>query len=390
MLHDKSRFPIDHASQLLTVFPQHVLTISSKAHALVKWSREDNACTLPTAELLIRYEPDKSQIFVDNALFKKYGIADISEKLRRNTQYVGARMKRMVTGLSRDVLTEHGLSETPRNALVFDLKKIDAVRAETRRARRRPEDHKDKALDVIRHAETTLGKAHAAYARTEKRLTQISRDLNSPGNAHLPAYWFEAQKEIRSALEECLFMLDIGKNLYAEISDLSYKYNTPLRFKTKRIRRPQKYSQGERVRIEAFDKMIGIEAVYIYRERFYWSDKTGSLMEHKKEFVPDTDATLWSGYYKEWSFSDGTGVQKWLWIPVALLNTYTHKDSTILSPEEKEQLKFYRTDIRYVSTEVKRIGGKAHRCAKFDMRRSVNPAKEEPPRTPEKNKHKSA
>lgn len=378
---------IDQPSHLLTAFPQHTLTISSKAHALRRWSTEDNACTQPTDILLLRFEADTNLLFVDNTLFKMYDIPDLSKKLRDNTQYCGARMKRMVTGT--------GQQQNSRSALVFDLNKISAVRAsarnEEKRARLRPVDHVDRSLDIMKHAETTFDKAHAAYKRVAKRLEEVNKELANPGNAAMPAYWFETKREIRSVLEQSFFMLDIAKNLHAEVVDLAHRYNTPLRRASKRVTRNNPYApkDAQRTRILAFEKMIEIEAKFIHRERHYWSDKTGFLKEHLKAYVPeDIDPTLFSGYYKEWSHSDNTGVQKWLWIPVALLNTYTHKDSTILTPEEKEDLKFYRTDVRYVSTEVKRIGGKAQRCAKFDMRRTVNPARDEPQREPEKNKHK--
>lgn len=378
---------IDQPSHLLTAFPQHTLTISSEAHSSRRWLSLDKVCTMPTEDLLLRFEPDTNLLFVDNQLFKVYNLPELSKKLRDNTQYCGARMKRMVTGT--------GMQQNSKSALVFDLNKVSAIRAgsraEEKRARLRPVNHAEQSLDIMRHAETTFDRAHAAYKRVAKQLEEVNRELASPGNASMPKYWFDVKKEIRSVLEQSFFQLDIAKNLHAEVVDLAHRYNMPLRRTSKRLTRNNPYAPkgAPRTRILAFEKMIEIEAKFIHRERYYWSDKTGFLKEHLKAYVPeDMDPTLFSGYYKEWSHSDNTGVQKWLWIPVALLNTYTHKDSTILTPEEKEELKFYRTDVRYVSTEVKRIGGKAQRCAKFDMRRTVNPARDEPQREPEKNVHK--
>lgn len=383
---------IDQPSHLLAAFPQHTLTISSKAHALRKWSTEVNACTPPKDTLLLRFEPDTNLLYVDNSLFRLLKAPELSKKLRDNTQFCGAKSKRMGAGIADTDINNN----TVRTALVFDLGKISAVRAsaqrEARRARMRPSNHVDRSLDIIKHAETVFDRAHAARKRVEKQLAEVNKELANPANANAPQWWTATKKEMRSLLEQSFFILDIGKNLHAEAVDLAYSYNAPLRRTSKRVRRHSPYNpkDAQRTRILAFEKMIEIEAKFIHRERHYWSDKTGFLKEHVKEYIPEEiELNLLSGYYKEWSHSDGTGVQKWLWIPVALLNTYTHKDSTILTPEEKEELKYYRTDVRYVSTEVKRIGGKAQRCAKFDMRRTVNPAREEPQRTPEKNKHKA-
>lgn len=380
---------IDQPSHLLTAFPHHTLTISSKAHASQRWSTEVKDCTLPDGEVYLRFEPDVNKIFVDLQLFKWLNAPELSKKLRDNTQYCGVKSKRMMRGVKTITMTP------VKSVLVFDLNKISAVRAsaqrEEQRARKRPVDHVDRSLDIIKHAETVFDRAYAAYKRVEKQLAEVNREINNPANASMPKFWFDTKREMRSLLEQSFFILDIGKNLHAEVVDLAHRYNTPLRRTSKRIKRNNPYAPKDvpRTRILAFEKMIEIEAQFIHRQRYYWSDKTGFLKEHLKEYIPEnTDPAFFSGYYREWSHSDGTGMQKWLWVPVALLNTYSHKDSTILTPEEKESLKFYRTDVRYVSTEVKRIGGKAHRCAKFDMRRTVNPAREEPQREPEKNKYK--
>lgn len=382
---------IDNASQLMAEYDQHVLKISSKAHALRKWSKTDNEFTLPTSDVLIRYETDLHHLYIDSEFFKRYDASALSEKLRRNTQYCGAKAKRLLKGLDASTLEKHGLESKVSHALFFDLKKINANRVEARRARGRPADHKEKADNILRKAETDFDGVYKALNHAKRKQQELNREASEPHarNRKIPfeEYYALRKKELMGLI----IYLEMAYNLSVETNNFIQAYDKPLRMKSKRLTRNNPYApkDAQRTRILAFEKMIEIEAKFIHRERYYWSDKTGFLKEHLKAYVPeDIDPTLFSGYYKEWSHSDNTGVQKWLWIPVALLNTYTHKDSTILTPEEKEELKFYRTDVRYVSTEVKRIGGKAQRCAKFDMRRTVNPARDEPQREPEKNKHK--
>lgn len=382
---------IDNATQLMTEFDNHVLKISSLAHGLRKWSKVDNEFTLPKDDVLLRYETNLHHLYIDSEFFKRYDAADLSEKLRRNTQYCGAKAKRLLKGLDAETLEKHGLTSKVSHVLFFDLTKINANRVEARRARGRPENHKEIADNIRRKAESDFDGVHKALLQARRKYKELKEEAEQPNAKHRKIPFEEYCALRRKELLALIVHLEMAFHLSVETNNFVQSYTKPLRMKSRRLPRSNPYAPkgAPRTRILAFEKMIEIEAKFIHRERYYWSDKTGFLKEHLKAYVPeDMDPTLFSGYYKEWSHSDNTGVQKWLWIPVALLNTYTHKDSTILTPEEKEELKFYRTDVRYVSTEVKRIGGKAQRCAKFDMRRTVNPARDEPQREPEKNVHK--
>ena len=376
---------IETAYQLINAFPQHTLRISADASLKKKWNPEHNDHTLPEDDLLMRYESDVNRLYVDPVLFDRYEIPEVSELLRRNSQYVGAKLKRMLKGVDVSGYPRHG-----RRVYMFDLNKVSASRAEEKRARGRPENHKEQAEDIIQKAETVFDRAHAGTKIIQKKLKLVADELNHPRNSEQPKFWRDTQKEMIAVLEQCLFLLDIGKNLHAEVIDLAHRYNTPLKRTSRKVRYTSKYvdKSGKRARNGALEHLVQLETKFIHREVFYWSDKTGMLQQHKREYLPEIEPGLYSGYYKETSRSDGTGLQKTLWIPIALLNTYTHRDSTILSPEEKEELKYFRNDTRFVSFHTKRIGGKVCRCAKFDMTRTVNVAGKEPPREPEKRKRK--
>ena len=358
---------IDEPVQLLAAFPQHVLKISSQAHALRRWTKELNDHTPPEDELLIRYESDVNMLYVDALLFKKYNMEELSKKLRLNDQYQGAVTKRMFAGIEQT-------GKTSVRALIFDLNRQSIKRDSLRDVMISQRREKRDAL--MSDAMDSLSFINKAVSRIKTRRKQAQEHFNALKEG--APLTLQEKREFLDGMvkmyEEMELLLARSRFVLSEAHEIVETMR--IRKKSKRVDRSatrvDRVPMAERRRIKALDKLIQIENQNLHKMRHKWEPINGMLTKVLKEKVPDCDPTDISGMYVEKSSSDGSNYKKDLFIPVAVIRNYLLKDNNLMTPAEKAELAKYKYDMRYVSVRATRIGGKVQRSVYFDMTRSEN------------------
>lgn len=352
---------MDYARDLMTRFPQHLLTIHSKAHALKVGTRP----TIPEQEILIRYEDDRNVLYVSSQLAERYMLGTFFTKLRRSKQYKGYQTKRMLTGT--------GLQGSASSVLVFNLDEPTVDRAELKKAGR--------------PANTTLPRAYQKELsiKNMRYVAEVLRDYKAKMEKPIPLN----AKEAHDLYKLMYIQLRNIRDMYSVFMNLA-EDEKPIKFKRKSKRIPQS-AKPERIYIAAIDRMVantgsGFAHLIVRNLARYRINPETKLPEYQeKQIVPDrerySDPDHWVGRYDDTCDRSGERRKKLLYIKIKELRhsiimpdgTRKYDTAEMFDREGEPSLLLFDRDVRFKCRQNMSIGGKTYYCAVFDMARGHDP-----------------